>query len=865
MNELVTLTIDGMEVKAPASQRILWAALDAGIYIPHLCAVREAELPWGACRLCHVEANGRLVAACSQPVTEGMVIKTDTPRIGRLRRSALDLLMSSHPDNCRTCAKQGQCDLIEARIGVTLTPQRLERLERSLPVDSSNPFFIHDPNYCILCGKCVWVCRERQGAEALDFYGRGIDTIVRPYATFASPESRCESDGWCVAVCPTAALVPKNFRYPTHEVNTICPYCAVGCGLRLGIADGAIVSVEGEADNPASHGSLCVKGRFGVIDMVQHSERLTLPLVRRHGVLEEASWDEALGLVASELARHRGRLAVLTSGRGTNEDLYVLQKFARVVMGTNNIDGSFRAVAGPALEAIGRSLGHSYPAPLIADVADAACILAIGANVTRSHPIVGLEVRKAARRGAEVIAINPREIDLCRHTTLWLRNRPGSDALLLMGMMRILLDEGLADTAFIQERCQGFAELEASLKPIDLAVVAETSGVPVDLIAEVARCYARLRPSVILAASGISRNRRAAEAMTALLNLALLAGNVGPDRGGLRFLMGQNNARGALDMGAAPHLLPGRQPLADDDARRQFEAAWGCPLPNEPGLDAAALLRGAAEGDITALYVVGANPALSQSSGELAQRAFERLDFLVVQDLFLTETARHAHVVLPAAAFAEKSGTFTNLEGRVQHLCQALERRGEARPDWWIASHLAQRLGAGGFEYETASAITAEIARLVPGYEGAAPWRLPGDGQPSRHKPEGHRWQFVLTTLSPMATPNQDYPLALLVERSLYHFGTETRRIGGLNELSGGPTAEVSSEEGTRLGLQDGEAVRIVSPYGAVTATVRLSEASPPGTVRLSPHFPESPLNRLGSPDASFETPSVRIEKAPFH
>lgn len=863
MNELVTLTIDGVEVKAPAGQRILWAALGAGIYIPHLCAIREAEPPWGACRLCYVEANGREVAACSQPVAEGMVVKTDTPKVQRLRRTAFELIMISEPANCTACVKHRHCELqqLAVRLRLRLRPTRFEKALRAMPIDDSNPFFIHDPNYCILCGKCVWACRERQGADALDFYGRGLDTIVRPFASFMSPDSHCESCGECIAVCPVASLVPKNLRHPTQEIDTICPYCAVGCGLRLGLDDGAIVSVGGDEESPASRGNLCAKGRFGIIDIVHHPERLTSPLIRRNGALEEASWDEALSLTASELERHRGRFALLTSGRGTNEDIYVLQKLARVAMGTNNIDTTWRAVGGPALEAIGRSLGQDHPSPLITQIDGGACILAIGANITHCHPIVGQQVRRAARRGADVIVINPREIDLCRHATIWLRNRPGTDALLLMGMMHVLLEEGLSDEAFVREKCQGFEELVASLDAVDLASVAKTTGVPADLIAEAARRYAGLRPSFILAASGIARNGRAAEVMAALLNLALLTGNVGQDRGGLCFLTGQNNAIGSLDMGAAPHLLLGRQLLSDDDARGWLEAAWGCTLPREPGLDGAAFFQAAVRGDLTAIYVVGANPALSQPSGDLVQRAFERLDFLVVQDLFLTQTARRACVVLPAAAFAEKNGTFTNLEGRTQTVRHALGRLGDARPDWWIASRLAQRLGTTGFDYEAASTVAAEILRLAPGHASTGLHRQPGDDPPPASVQESHRWQFMSATYSLPAPPPEDYPLTLLLERNLYQFGTETRRVAGLNELSGGPMAQLNPKDGARLGLEDGEEVRIASTDGAITATLRLSEASPPGTVCLGPHFPDSPLNRLWSPDAPFKTPPVRIEK----
>ncbi len=868
------MIIDGIPINAPKGEKILWAALDNGIYIPNLCAIRRAEEPHAGCRLCFVEIEGQpdTVTACTEPVAEGMVVHTDTPEVKRLRRTAAELLIAAECPDCRACVKNRHCELqkVAAYVGVKLKPQRLRKSPRSLTIDSSNPFFILDPNKCILCGKCVWICSEIVGADAINFTFRGFD---------ACPmfDERCESCGDCVAICPVAALVEKDFKWPKQEVKTICPYCAVGCGIHLGLDNGAIVSVRGDEESPVNRGSLCARGRFGIAEFVHHPDRLTSPLVKKGRKFSQVSWEEAIDLIARSLAQYKGeRFAVIASVKSTNEDNYSLQKFARAVMGSNNIDNASRLRDAPSLVGLGESLGSGAMSNPMDDIEGAACVFAIGTNATFSHPILGQRIRQAAKKGAKLIVVNPREIDLYRHATLWLRNRPGSDLALLMGMMRIIVDEGLADQAFIEERCENFDAFIETLAQFDLELVAELSGVPPPLIAEAARTYAQCKPATILYGSGLTQHIHGTQNVLALANLAMLCGNMGQAGGGLNPLKGQNNAQGACDMGALPDFLPGYQPLSDSGVRQKFEAAWGCRLEPSPGLSLGEMLEAAYEGKLKALYIVGADPALDMADGQYVRQALKRLGFLVVQDMFLSQTARLADLVLPAASFAEKDGTFTNTERRVQLVRRAIDPIGDSRPDWQIACQIAQKIGARGFDFEHPAQIMDEIARLVPTYGGISHERLergsiqypcPSKAHPGT--PRLHAETFIrgkgrfmpLVYQPPAELPDEEYPLILTIERSLYHLGNMSRKVKGLNLLRPEELVEINPSDAANLEVGDNEWVRVISRRGEVKVKAKITEASPPGVVCMSSHFSESPTNLLtnSAQDAASKIPELKL------
>ena len=854
----VSLTIDGKCVQARKGEKLLWVALDAGIYIPNLCAIRQAEEPASCCRLCFVDIEGcpEPVTACTEEVAEGMVIQTRSLQLDRLRRTAFELLMASYSADCPSCVKHRHCELqkVAAYLRVGLKPRRFRKRSRQLPSDQSNPFFIRDPNRCILCGKCIWACSEIQGADAIDYSFRGFETIVNPFGGFPIIESRCETCGGCVAICPAGSLVAKDFRWPKGEVKTICPHCSVGCGIYLGLDKGRIVNVRGDDENPVNMGSLCAKGRFGIAEFVHHPQRLSTPLVRHNDKLVEASWDEALNTVAIELAKYKGkRFGLITSGKCTNEEAYIQQKFARAVLGTNNIDNTSRLRHAPSLDGLSKGLGIGAATNPISEVEGAACILAIGTNPTSSHPIIGQKVRRAARKGTKLIVVNPREIELCRHASLWLQPRPGSDLALLMGIMRVIVEEGLVDLTFIEKRYQekryqNYEIFRQSLGEFDLKSVESITGVPQQQVVEAARSYATSKPAAILYSSAITQHSQGMDDVLALANLALLTGNIGRAGTGIYPLLGQNNAQGANDMGVLPYLLPGYQSLAKSRARERFEAAWGCSLNPTPGLNLGEMLRAASAGEIKALYVIGTNPAKADA-GNIRQ-ALGRTEFLVVQDIFLSETAQMANVVLPAASFAEKDGTFTNMERRVQLVRKAIEPIADSKADWWIVSQIAKKMDAYGFDFEHPSQIMDEIASLIPNYGGVSYRRLQREslqwpcltndhpGMPIPHTKGFVADKGLFTPLScpsPTAEPDGDYPFILITQRNLYEVGNLSTKVAGLALLAGEELVELNPRDAISLGLADRDPVHVISPWGEVTVKVRLTEAVPAGLVCMEP------------------------------
>jgi len=910
--DTIKLTIDGQEVKAKQGMTVLEAAQSAGIYIPTLCADPDLK-PYGACRLCVVEIEKMrgLPTACTTPATDGMVVHTNTPAVDDVRRTTIGLLLSDHPseclicdrrercgpfdiclrnvavtERCVTCPKNGHCELQEVvdYLGITEIPFR--RTAKSLPVDESNPFFYRDLNKCILCGKCVRVCDEVLGVGAVALTYRGYASLVATFGDKPILDSNCVSCGECVAHCPVAALMPKKAELPSEEVATTCVYCGVGCGIYLGTCDGQIVSVQGRRDSTVNNGFLCVKGRYG-FDFVHHPDRLKTPLVKKKGKFVEASWDEALDLVASKLKSYKSdELAVISSAKCTNEDNYVAQKFARAVLGTNNVDHCARLCHASTVAGLGATFGAGAMTNSINELRDAGCIFAIGTNTTEAHPIIALEIKRAVDKGAKLIVANPREIDLVRWSYLWLRHQPGSDVALLMGMMRVIVDEGLIDQAFIDERCENFDAFKKSLKNFDLDFVERTTGVPKDKIAEAARIYATNRPSAILYAMGITQHSHGTDNVIATANLAMLTGNVGKPSTGVNPLRGQNNVQGACDLGALPNVYPGYQAVTDANIRKKFEAAWGGSLPLEPGLTITEMIDAAGSKKIKAIYLTGENPLLSEPDITHAKEALEKLDFLVVQDIFLSETAKLADVVLPGVSFAEKDGTYTNTERRVQRVRKAIEPVGDSRPDWQITCQLGQRMGNKGFDFANPSKIMDEIASLTPSYGGISYRRLEGSGLqwpcPTKDHPGTpilHTQQFTrgkgrfipLEYKPPMELPDKRYPLVLTTGRSLYHFhtGTLTRRVEGLNVLKGEGTVEINPEDASSLGIADGEKVKVISRRGEVVSRAKVTEVSPVGVVFMTFHFAESPANMLTNPALDpvakipeYKVCAVRIEKA---
>jgi len=880
----ITLTIDGQDVAVPEGTTVLEAARSAGIYIPTLCYDEDLE-PYGACRMCVVEIEGMagLPTACTTQATQGMVVHTDSESVNDVRRTICQMLIADHPADCLACSSNQRCELQKVASYLGISEQRLPRLEREQILDESNPFFVRDLSKCILCGRCVRACRELRGVGAIGIAGRGYDSRVATFADAPMDATVCESCGECVDRCPTGAIAPKSeVLPPTREVKTTCPYCGCGCGLVLGVRGGRIVQVRGDTEHPVNSGSLCVKGRFG-LDFVGSPDRLTTPLIRRNGDLEEATWDEALDLVAARLTEIKAQhgpdaLAGLSSAKCTNEENYLFQKLMRAGLGTNNVDHCARLCHASTVAGLARAFGSGAMTNSIAELEHADCIFVTGSNTTEAHPIIALFIKAAVtRHGARLIVADPRRIDLVRFADLHLRQRSGTDVALFNAMMNVILAEGLADEAFIRERTEGFEEFRACVEQYTPQIAAAVTGVPADDIRRAARLYADADRASIVYSMGITQHTTGTDNVLALANLAMLTANVGFPSTGVNPLRGQNNVQGACDLGALPNVYPGYQKVDDEEVRAKFEAAWGVELPPEPGLTVVEIINAAAEGDVRGLYVMGENPMMSDPDLNHVRQALQNLDFLCVQDIFLSETAQLADVVLPAASFAEKEGTFTNTERRVQRVRKAVPPPGKARPDWQIICDLSARVGHA-MNYAGPAEIMDEVARLTPIYGGISYARLEPDGlqwpcADRRHPGTGflHEGRFSrgLGKFHPTPfreaaeLPDEEYPYLLTTGRFLYHFhtGTLSRQSPGLEQLCPPAPVEISPQDAAREGIADGETVSVSSRRGVVQARAVVTERSPEGTIFMAFHFREAPANLLTNPalDPIAKIPELKV------
>jgi len=863
----VSFILDGMPLASTDDKTILEAALENGVYIPNLCHHPDLK-PVGVCRLCMVDVEGRRpVVSCMTPIEEGMVITSESPQINSVRKMTMGLLIANHEGDCLTCAKEGKCKLRELSSYIGINDEDLDKLRlstRHIELDKSNPFFTIDMNKCVLCGICVRTCAEVQGDDAIDYGFRGIDTVISTLGNEPIVDSICVSCGECVVRCPTGALSVKEYTPPAREVKTLCAYCGVGCGLVVGVRGNMIVNVEGDRDNIVNRGHLCVKGRFGY-GFVNHPERLTAPLIKKDGKFVESTWDEALNLVAGKLGEYTSdELAVLSSAKITNEENYVVQKFARAVLGTNNVDHCARLCHAPTVAGLAQSFGSGAMTNSINEIPDAACIFAIGTNTTSAHPVIAAKMKEAVRKGAKLIVANPKEVDLCRFADIFLQQKPGTDVALMMGMARVILDEGLHNEKFIKESSENFGSFRESLESYGLDFVEKTTGVPAEKIRQAARVYAENSPAGIFYAMGITQHTHGTENVLATSNLALLTGNVGISSAGVNPLRGQNNVQGACDLGALPNVYPGYQKVTDLSIKEKFELAWNCSLSGESGLTHVEIFDAIAMGEVKALYLVGENPVLSEANANHVKEALEEIDFFVVQDIFMTESARYADVVLPAASFAEKDGTFTNTERRVQRVRKVIPQIGDSKADWWITSEIARRMGYPGFDFSTPSEIMDEINRVTPSYAGITydrieenglQWPCPNtehEGTQYLHgdefkTPSGKGRFMPLEYRESEELPDEEYPLILTTDRSLYHYHTSTmtRKVDGLNVLHEEELLKINPEDIEKYGFRDGEVIQVASRRGKIKVKVDVTDSCPPGVVSMTFHFFESPTNEL--------------------
>src|SRR5437867_12009609 len=891
------LAIDGRPVEVPAGATVLDAVNALGIPLPQLCKDPDRS-PLGACRTCLVQVEGQrgTPAACHLPARDGMAVSTTHPEVVRVRQTVLDLTRSmltsgsgrdSFGQLGRACERHG------VRNGSFASLHQFEP-------DDTKSFFVLDREACILCGRCTVACDDVQQIGAIAMLGRGHAMKVGVFGDGTMASSVCTSCGQCVATCPTGALRSKEAPAPIdRRVEPTCPYCGVGCGIGVDVrADGRLAVMADDAPaNRSSLGTLCVKGRFGT-GFVHARDRITTPLVKVDGRWREASWDEALDLAADGLARHHRRFGALASAKATNEEGYVIQKFVRAVMGTNNVDHCTRLCHSPSVEAMLVSMGSGATSNSYQDYEEAGCLMIVGADASANHPVIAIRFRRAMRRGARVIVVNPKRIELCDQADLWLSPRPGTDAMLFNAMARVIVDEGLADADFIARRTEGVGAWRASLADATLEQAAAVTGVSAERIAQAARWYAKppFSGSCLVWGMGITQHTNGIHNAHALLHLSLVAGQMGFPGSGISPLRGQNNVQGCGDAGCIPTNLPGYQQY-DPATLAKFETRWGVRPPARPGRVVTEMIEGCLDGATRALYVVGENPLLSEPDLHHAEKAIGQLEFLVVQDLFMHETAERAHVFLPAAAFAEKEGTFTNSERRVQRVREALPPPGEARPDWWItcelAKRVARRLGmevGGQFDYPGPAAIFDEMARLTPllaglsharlDREGGIQWPCPTPDHPGTRYlyaesfPTG-RARFVPAreTAEAAELPDRDFPFVLNTGRLLYHWhgGTLTRRVQGLLELAPHLEVAIHPSHARRLGVNPGSRIRVASRRGELTGHACVTEAVRPGAVFVPfVKLEESAANFLTNSafDPSSKIPeykvcAVRVERVP--
>ena len=906
----VSFSLDGKTVQAQPGETIWQAAARHGTDIPHLC-YRDSDgyRADGNCRACMVEIEGErvLAASCIRTPTEGMVVHSENHRAKTARKMVMELLVADQPS--RDTAHDPDSELWRYAETQDVDAARFPAKSSPAP-DSSHPAIAVNMDACIQCNLCVRACREVQVNDVIGLAGRGADAhIVFDFGDDMGA-STCVGCGECVQACPTGALMPKTLLddsqalaiTPDRQVDSVCPYCGVGCQLTFSVKDDKIVSVSGR-QGPANAGRLCVKGRYG-FDYIANPERLTSPLIRREDVpksasmpfdpanplthFREASWEEALDMAAGRLARVRDEhgpsaMAGFGSAKGTNEEAYLVQKLVRIGFGTNNVDHCTRLCHASSVAALLENIGSGAVTASFAECRNAEAIIVIGANPTVNHPVAATFIKNAAQRGARLYIFDPRGQHLDRYATESLRFSPGSDVAMLNAMINVIITEELYDADYVAKQTEGFEDLKARTAHTTPEAMAPICGVDADTLRRVARGYATAGSAMIFWGMGISQHTHGTDNSRCLISLALLTGNVGRAGTGLHPLRGQNNVQGASDAGLIPMFFPDYKPVTDAETRAKYEDFWGTTLDPERGLTVVEITDAAYDGDIKAMYIMGENPAMSDPDQEHARTALANLDILVVQDIFMTETAAFADVILPASAFPEKDGTVTNTDRRVQMGRAAVPMPGQAQQDWWIIQELANRMGLN-WTYSHPRDVFAEMRMVMPSLTGISWQRLDdegavtypcadensagrevifGDGFPTE---SGRGRMTPAEVLPPDETPDAEYPIVLTTGRLLehWHTGSMTRRSSVLDALEPEPEVHMAPETLQGLQVEPGTLVRVVTRRGEIELAARIDPKLPSGLIFVPFCFYEAPANYLTNPalDPYGKIPELKFSAA---
>ncbi len=866
-------------------------------HVPTLCDAPQLE-PYGACRVCSVEiamsedGPRRVVASCHTPLTDDLWVFTESENVRDLRRNIVELVLTDHPLDCLTCEVSGNCELqtVAAQVGIREVryPAGENHLDREK--DLSHPYMTSDLSKCINCSRCVRACDEIQGQMVLSMHGRGFDARIIKGMDVSFDDSACVACGACSQACPTSAIsdifASKGIE-ATKKTRTICTYCGVGCNLDVATKGGEVLSIQAPADAEVNHAHTCLKGRYA-FRFYSHPDRITKPLIRSNGHFEEVTWDEAYDHIAENLQRIKKEsgpdaIAGISSARCTNEENYLLQKFIRAVIGTNNIDCCARVCHSPTAFGMQQSFGTGAATNSIDDLEHTTCILVIGANPTQGHPVTGARIKQQLMKGVPGIIIDPREIEITPYAKYHLQVRPGTNVAVLNMFAYYIWEAGLVDETFVKQRCEDWDEFESGLKSLDLDELENIHGVDRELVKAAAIEYASADAAMEFHGLGVTEHTQGAKSIMLIANLAMMTGNIGRPGVGVNPLRGQNNVQGAADMGCQPHQGAGYLPVTDAEVKRMYEEFYGMPVSDEIGYKIPQMFEAARSGDLKALWLMGEDVVQTDPNSEAVKEAMDALDFLVVQEIFMTETAQFANVVLPAASFLEKSGTFTNGERRVQRVNAAVEPREGTRPDGQIIVEIMNRMGYAQADY-TPEGMLDEISKVVPFFAGATWENLGEQGTQWPIKPGGEGTAMLHTEdfkrglgkfhFFPFEESNEivkylgeEYPFILTTGRLLEHYncGTMTRRTRN-SLLVTKDVLAVNPKDAAEKGIESGDHVRLYSSRGEVELEVEVSTEVKPGILFTTFHFPEHLVNNVTSDEHCADTlcPEYKVSAVNF-